>query len=329
MNKNFLMGCICIALSTMIFSTMEVFLKLPAVAGAFNPIQLTMERALVGGILLIPVAQHFLKKHNVTLTKRDFGYFAFSGFLNVTLGMGLFQLAVNYGQANVVAVIFSGNPIFITVLAALILHEVIRWNNILALVFDVLGILIIVNPFGGTELSPISIVLVLLSSMFFALYSVLAKRKTAQMSSIAVTCYSFLFGSVELIALALLGHTKAGISLYQAVGLDLFCEVPFLQGFSPRTIPYFLFICIVYCAAGYLFHMMAIEKTSATYGSLVFFFKPILAPIVALVVLGEPITPTIAAGISMFLVGSLLSIVPNIIRMRKEKQALLSRRTTI
>ena len=328
MNRDFAIGCLCIALSTSIFSTMEVFLKLPAV-GAFDPMQLTLERAFVGGILLIPVARHYLKKHHVTLTPRDYGYFAFSGFLTVVLFMALFQLAVTFGQANVVAVIFSGNPIFVTVLAALILHEVIRWNNVLALVFDLLGILIIVNPFGTNDLNPTSIILALLAALFFSLYSVLSKRKTAKMSSIVVTCFSFLFGSAELLVILLLGHTGPGAALFQAMGLEVLCGVPFLQGFSLETTPYFLFICLVYCAAGYVFHMMAIEKTSATYGSLVFFFKPILAPLVALAVLGEPITPTIAAGIAMFLVGSLLSIIPNIIRTRKARQALLARRSKV
>ena len=56
MNRDFAIGCLCIALSTSIFSTMEVFLKLPAVAGAFHPIQITMERFLVGGLCLITTA---------------------------------------------------------------------------------------------------------------------------------------------------------------------------------------------------------------------------------------------------------------------------------
>jgi drug/metabolite transporter (DMT)-like permease len=269
--------------------------------------QLTLERAFVGGLLLIPVARYFLKKHRVKLTKRDYGYFAFSGFLTVVLFMALFQLAVTFGQANVVAVIFSGNPIFVTVLAALILHEVIRWNNILALIFDLLGILIIVDPFGSSDLNPVSLVMVLLAALFFSLYSVLSKRKTARMSSITVTCFSFLFGSVELFLILLLGHTGPGRAVFQKLSLDILCDVPFLQGFSMETLPYFLFICIVYCAVGYVFHMMAIEKTSATYASLVFFFKPILAPIVALVILGEPITVMAIGGSVLIILGVVLA----------------------
>lgn len=322
MNRNFALGCLYIALATFIFSTMEVVLKLPAVAGAFHPVQITMERFLVGGLCLIPVAAHTLKKKGVRLTAADLGYFAMTGFLNVLLGMILFQLAITYGQANTVAVIFSGNPIFVTVLATLILHEVIRWNNILALVFDILGILIIVNPFGASQVSPLSVTLTVLSALFFALYAVLGKKKTAQVGSIVVTCCSFLFGSLELCLCLLLGHLEPVAGALRDLGLDMFANVPFFQGITAQTLPYFLFIGIVNTAAGYVFHMLAIEKTSAIYGSLVFFFKPILAPLIALLALGEAITPNIALGIAMFLAGSLLGIIPNILRLRKEKQAI-------
>ena len=320
MNRNFAVGCLCIAMATLIFSSMEVVLKHPALAGAFHPLQITMERFLVGGLCLIPVATHTLKKKGVSLTGQDLGYFAMTGFLNVCLGMVLFQLAVTFGQANVVAVIFSGNPIFVTVLAAIILHETIRWNNLLALVFEILGILVIVNPFGSSQVSLLSVGLTVLSALLFALYAVLGKKKTARVGSIVVTCCSFLFGSLELCALLLLGHLEPIAAALQSAGLDLFAKVPFFQGITWESLPYFLFVGIVNTAAGYVFHMLAIEKTSAIYGSLVFFFKPILAPIFALLILGEAITPTILLGIAMFLVGSLLGIIPAILRNRRPKE---------
>ena len=145
----------------------------------------------------------------------------------------------------------------------------------------------------------------------------LGKRKTARVGSILVTCGTFLFGAVELALLLLLGRTGAGAAAFQALRLDLFCNVPFLQGITAASLPYFLFIGVINSAAGYVFHMLAIEKTSAIHGSLVFFFKPILAPIIALLVLGEAITPPIALGIAMFLIGSLLGILPDALRARR------------
>lgn len=318
MNRNFALGCLYIALATLIFSTMEVVLKMPAVSGAFHPMQITMERFLLGGLCLIPIAAYLLKKKGKKLSAADLRYFAFTGFLNIPLGMVLFQLAITYGQANIVAVLFSGNPIFVTILAFFLLHEAIHWNNILALVFEIFGIIAIINPFGGTDVNPTSVVLVILSAVFFALYAVMGKKKTAEVGSIVVTCCSFLFGTLELFLLLILGHTAIGASLYSAVGLDIFCNVPFFQGLTAKSLPYFLFVGIINSAAGYVFHMLAIEKTSATHGSLVFFFKPILAPIVAALVLGEAITLPIIIGISMFLTGSLLGILPTAFRARKK-----------
>ncbi|HIY05912.1 MAG TPA: DMT family transporter [Candidatus Evtepia faecigallinarum] len=324
MNRNAVLGGLYIALAAVIFSTMEVLLKLPAVAGAFHPLQITMERFVVGGICLLPLALRALKKLGYRLRRKDLAFFALTGLFNIPLGMVVYQLAITHGQANVVAVIFSGNPIFVTVLAFLLLREDIHWNNLLALAAEVLGILAIVDPWGSGEISPLCILLSILAALFFSLYAVLGKKKTAKVGSIVVTCFSFLFGAAELFLLLLLGHTGPGAALYQAVGLDVFCDVPFLQGINTTTLPYFLFIGVVNCAGGYVFHMLAIEKTSATHGSLVFFFKPILAPLFALAVLGEAITRPIALGILCFLAGSLLSILPEVIREHRAKAAQLS-----
>ncbi|MDY3014725.1 MAG: DMT family transporter [Evtepia sp.] len=226
-----LLGSIYLALAALIFSTMEVVLKLPAVSGSFHPMQITVERFLVGGLCLLPLSLRTLKKRGITLTGQDFKTFALTGFLCVPLAMVFYQLSITHGQANVVAVLFSINPIFVTVLAYLLLREKIYWCHVLALVLE-------------------------------------------------------------------------------AVGLDIFCDVPFLQGISLETLPYFLFLAVVNTAGGYVFHMLAVETTSATYGSLAFFFKPILAPPIALAVLHEAITLPMAVGILFFLAGSLASIVP-------------------
>ena len=53
-------GYLYIAVTTLLFSSMEVALKL--ISGQFNPIQLNFSRFLVGGLVLIPFAVRELKK---------------------------------------------------------------------------------------------------------------------------------------------------------------------------------------------------------------------------------------------------------------------------
>ncbi len=311
-------GYVYIALCTLIFSTMEVMLKMPAVSGVFKPMQITVERFLIGGLCLVPIAVSALKKRGVRLNGHDLGYLALTGFLCVPVSMVLYQLAISYGKASVVAVLFSGNPLFVTLLAFLILGEAIRWNNIAALALEICGIVAIINPFSaGGDISIPSVIMAITSALVFALYSVLGKKLTVRCGGIVVTCGSFLFGGAELLLLLLLGYLSPVQGLYNSIGLTMFCDVPLIQGINLTTLPYFLFICIVNSAAGYVFHMMAMEKTSAATTSLVFFFKPIIAPLVALAVLGEKITLPMTVGIAFFLAGSLCSIVPKLAAERR------------
>jgi len=51
---------------------------------------------------------------------------------------------------------------------------------------------------------------------------------------------------------------------------------------------------------------------------LVFFFKPALAPLLAWLALGETVEPNMLLGIGFFLAGSLVSLVPDMLREKKQ-----------
>ena len=55
--------------ATVLFSTMEVILKLTAFS--FNPVQITFSRFLIGGLFLLPFALHHLKKAGTVLKGKD------------------------------------------------------------------------------------------------------------------------------------------------------------------------------------------------------------------------------------------------------------------
>ena len=307
-------GYIFIVLCAVIFSTMEVMLK--TVHGVFAPMQITCLRFLVGGVLLIPFAVRSIRKKNAVLTRKDLGFFACAGFLCVVIAMSLYQMSVTYTRASIVAVIFSCNPIFVTMLAHLLLHEEIHKNHIIALVLELTAALIIIDPLHSS-LDPTGALLAILSAAMFSFYSVFGKKRTPRFGGIAVTCLSFLFGATELVALLLFGRTAAGASLYGAVGLNLFIDVPLFENIPLSALPALLYICCINSAAGFVCHMMAMEKTSAQEASLIFFLKPIIAPIFALIFLKEEIPLNMIVGIVCFLAGSLCAILPGLLAQRK------------
>ena len=307
-------GYIFIVLCAVIFSIMEVMLK--TVHGVFAPMQITCLRFLVGGVLLIPFAVRSIRKKNAVLTRKDLGFFACAGFLCVVIAMSLYQMSVTYTRASIVAVIFSCNPIFVTMLAHLLLHEEIHKNHIIALILELTAALIIIDPIHAS-LDPTGALLAILSAAMFSFYSVFGKKRTPRFGGIAVTCLSFLFGATELVALLLFGRTAAGASLYGAMGLKIFIDVPLFENIPLSALPALLYICCINSAAGFVCHMMAMEKTSAQEASLIFFLKPIFAPIFALIFLKEEIPLNMIVGIVCFLAGSLCAILPGLLAQRK------------
>ena len=311
-------GYVYIVLCAVIFSTMEVMLK--TVHGVFAPMQITCLRFLAGGLLLIPFAARSIKRKNAALTRGDIGFFAVSGFLCVVIAMSLYQMSVTYTRASVVAVIFSCNPIFVTVFAHLFLHEEIHRNHIAALILELLAALIIIDPIHAA-LDPTGALLAILAAVVFALYSVFGKKRTPRFGGIAVTCLSFLFGASELLVLLLFGRTAAGAAFYGAIGLGIFADVPLFENIPASALPALLYICVVVSAGGFVCHMTAMEKTSAQEASLIFFLKPILAPIFARIFLKEDIPFNMILGILCFLAGSLCGILPGILAQRRALKA--------
>lgn len=310
-------GFIYIFLTTVIFSTMEIALKL--VSGTFSPMQVTFTRFFIGGIFLIPFAMNALHKRHISIDKKDLVYFAFLGLLGTTISMGLYQLSILYTKASVVAVLFSCNPVFVTIFAFLLLKEAIHKNNVAALIFEVIGTVVIINPFA-TKLSPIGIALTIASTLTFALYGVCGKKKCAKYGGVVVTCFNFIFGSLEMLILIGLTHINSISDFFLSKNLDIFSKIPLFSGYSMHSIPIMIYICIVNTGIGFACYFKAMEETSANETSLVFFFKPILAPILALIILGESIPFNMLIGILLILAGSMISILPGLKTAGKNKK---------
>lgn len=308
---------IYVALATILFSTMEIALKY--IAGEFNPIQLTFARFFVGGLVLLPFAWSQLKKHGDKLTKKVVAHFALLGFLGVFISMTFYQLAVFNTKASVVAVLFSSNPLFVLLLAYLLLREPITKHQVAALALDILGILIIINPFN-TKLSPLGVLFTMLATIFFSLYGVMGKRRCKEYGGLVVTCFSFLLGSLELGLVIALGNWAPVAAFLQGHGLSVFANVPFLQGYTLANLPIALYIFIAVTGIGYTAYFKAMESSAGT-ASLVFFFKPALAPLLAFLILGENIPLEMLIGILLILAGSLISLLPALTAGRKAQKA--------
>lgn len=308
-------GYFYILVTTVLFSSMEVALKL--VADQFNPIQMTFSRFLIGGLILIPLALRTLKSRGGRIDAAALRSFAVLGLMGIAVSMTFYQLSVTRIQASVVGVLFSSNPIFVTLFAFLLLHEAISKKQTAGLLLDLGGIVLIIQPWN-LKLDMLGVIYVLVATLLFALYGVCGKRQCANFGGIVVTCFSFLFGSAEMMALAALTHFPVLATAMTGAGLGQFANIPFFSGYTLASLPIVLYIFIGVTGIGFTCYFLAMETTSAQQTSLVFFFKPALAPILALLFLHETISGNMLAGIGLILCGSLISLLPDLPASRKK-----------
>jgi drug/metabolite transporter (DMT)-like permease len=302
--KRELRGYAYIVLTTLLFSSMEISLK--TVAGRFNTLQLNFLRFLIGGLFLLPFAIRSLKRRRVAVHASDWGFFALSGLACVVVSMTLYQLAIQYCKASIVAILFSCNPVFMIPLAAIFLKERIRSFTIASMIVSVAGMVCIMNPFDMSA-TPIGIGLTLGSAAVFAVYGVMGKARGGSFGGLATTALSFIAGSIELLALILASRIPAIAGALGTLGLGAFAHIPIFRGLDFGILPVFAFISLCVTGVGYASYFMAIEETSAATASLVFYVKPALAPVLALLILGESIAVSTIAGIVLIAVGSAIS----------------------
>lgn len=292
MKRNF----IFIFAAAFLFGTMEVALKLAGTS--FNPIQLTFLRFFIGGLCLLPFALHDLQKRNCKLIASDWLYLFSLGFVNICVSMVLFQLGVMQTNANLAAIIISINPVFTMLFAQFLVNEKMTGKKVLVLILNIIGLIIVANPvslYRGKS-NATGILLTFFAAVTFGLYTALGKKRIAKIGGFTQNSFSFILGSFMLMCYLFITRQ------------------PVVSGITISTLPILLYIAIFVTAFGYYFYLKAIELAGPSKASITFFIKPILAPIIAFLVLQEPISVNLVVGVLFVLVGSFISItdVPSI-----------------
>jgi drug/metabolite transporter (DMT)-like permease len=278
-----------IFMSALIFATMEVALK---VAGsALDPFQATFLRFAGGGLTLLPNGIWELRANNVRLTARTLAYILLLGVVCVPVSMTLFQIGVMNLNASTAAVLFCSNPAF-TMLFAHFLNENDKMNRVKAgaLALALAGALMMVRPWDiqpGNTLAGAAQTLA--SALTFSLYTALSARTLNKVGAFAQTSLAFILGSLAMIP----PLAAAGRPVFTAAAED---------------IPLLLYISVIVTGGGYLLYFLAIKHSNATTGSIIFFLKPVMAPMIAAAALSEPVTWNMCAGVAFTLAASYLLI---------------------
>lgn len=278
-----------IILSATLFSTMEVALK---IAGSdFDAFQLTFLRFLIGGLFLLPFAFKRIRRKNIQIQGKDYLYLLLLGTVCIPVSMIFFQLGVENANAATAAVIFCINPMFTMLFAHFITEEKLNRNKIWALLVGLAGILFMIAPWNMAEGNTlIGTIYSTLAALLFGLYSALGRRTIHRLGGLPQTSISFLLGSLVMVPILLL------------------LDKPLFAGITAENAGMVLYVGIMITGLGYLSYFMTMERADAATASIVFFIKPGLAPVIAVLVLREVLAFNSFLGILLVFVGSYINL---------------------
>ena len=286
------MGYGALLLAVILFSTLEVSVKL--MGGAIPPLRFASIRFILTGLLLLVPALRRLRLRVEPLGLADAGVLLGLGFVGVTLALSFYHTALQYLQANVGAIVFSANPVFVALFAPLLLGERLNRWSFLAVALGVGGIFVLALSRGGGG-GPgwiRGILLMTGSQATFALYSVLSRKYMPRYGALVITSFAGLVGGAAILPLSWLVEGSPFVPL------------------PPAAWGHLLYITVVATAIPYLLFFYGIVQTGAARGSMFFFLKPVLASVFAYAVLRETLTPAMVAGAAL-VVGALgLTVIP-------------------
>lgn len=277
-----------VILTAILFGTMEVACK--TAGNGLDPFQLTFLRFAIGGLILLPFAIVELRKNQIKLNAKDFLILAGVGALGIPISMVFFQIGVINSNAATASVLICINPMFTMVFAHFFANEKLNRNKFIVLAIGLVGLIFMIKPWNVQEGNTVfGIVCMLLAAIFFGAYTVAGKVSVQKMGIMAQTSISFILGSLILLIIILI----TGKPVIAGVGDNLLLV---------------LYVGIFVTGLGYYCYFMAIKASDASTGSLAFFIKPAIAPVMAVIFLKETILWNTYVGIALILVSSYMNI---------------------
>jgi len=223
--------------------------------------------------------------------KKDWGYFALLGFLGITFHQWLQSNGLRTSEAGTTAWIVATTPVFMAILGWLVLKEMLDGVKVIGIAAAFIGVLLVVSD---GNLASISIgrfgapgdALILISAVNWSIFSALSRRGLKLYPAALMIFYVMLFGWLFTSVLFVGGGNTTELP---ALSFEGWLGVTFLGIFCSG---------LAYIAWYDALHALSTAETGAF-----LYIEPLVAMVVAFLLLGEPITVASLLGGAIILFG--------------------------
>jgi drug/metabolite transporter (DMT)-like permease len=258
---------------------------------AVPPTTLAFIRFIIGGFFLILIPS----RNRHPLTRSDWKDLFLIGSFGVAIAYALLNLGLQMTSSTKTAIAASLEPIFTILLAGLILKEALRSQTIKAMAVSIGGALLLMlgdknlaqlkhEITGGGEF--LGDILVIVSILLAALYSILMKPVAKRIGAIRATSYSFFIGALLLLPVVYLEMSQL-----------------WPVSFSQRALAATIFLGVICNALAFSVWNWILKHTDAGTMAVTLNAQPLGGVAIGWLWLGETLSTTGALGAGMILSG--------------------------
>lgn len=256
-----------------------------------DPLALLAYRFWLAAAVLVPLAYVGWRSSGEHLSLRRAALLSVLGLGGTVLAIGLLYFAMNLSPVSQVVMLLSINPIYIKLILAADKRIRLTDKQKIGILTAIIGagILVWENFAGG--------LLAVASALAWAEYVVLSKfvfkKNTEKNSPMSMLALSNLAGAIAL--LPVLGLLKPEFLAAPIASLD------------SRAMPGMLYLGIVSTILGFVSYESATKLVKPQLAASTVYFQPVIAVPLAVLLLGEILTPLFWAGAGIIILGVLLT----------------------
>ena len=271
-----------------------------------HPVTIVWVRFTIGVVIL--GAAVILRRQFALPPRKEWGYFALLGFLGITFHQWLQSNGLQTSEASTTAWIVSTTPVFMALLGWLVLKEGLGLMKTLGIALAFVGVLLVSSK---GDLASISVgkfgasgdILILVSAVNWAVFSILSRRGLKAYPASLMMFYLMALGWMFTSILFFAGPSF-GTSSVQFI--HDFLSGPGFGDISNLTVNGWIGILFlgVFCSGlAYIAWYDALQALSTAQTGVFLYIEPLVAVVVAAIVLGEEITWISLLGGAIILFG--------------------------
>lgn len=230
-----------------------------------------------------------VKGKSLLVSGRELALLAVLGVVFSTSSMSLY-FSFCFMDAGIASTLLFVYPVMVAVIMAVLFKERLSAAALFAIVLALVGIALLYNGDGGVRLSTAGVLLVMLSSLSYAIYIVVVNKSPLRISSLKLTFYVLFFGMLTILA----NSSVSGIHIQMLT--------------TPRMWLCASMLALLPTVFSLVLMVIAVHEIGSTPTAVMGALEPLTAVVIGVTVFGEQLTARLSVGIVLILLAVIIIV---------------------